>query len=164
MEIQEHSFVSSAVDGLRVAIHEKHITLKFNAQPCPTMSVDSDRLQQVLWNLLSNSIKFTPQYGHVDVDLKTDGQVVEVRVADDRQGFSREFQSCLFQRFQQADRKARKQGLGLGLAIARHIVEMHGGTISGHSRGLKGATFIVRLPVFAGAELSLESLGRANTA
>jgi signal transduction histidine kinase len=89
--------------------------------------------------------------------------MVEIRVTDDGKGFGADFQRRPFQRFQQADRMAGKQGLGLGLAISRHIVEMHGGTITGHSRGLnEGATFLVRLPICADA--AEQSISTAKTA
>lgn len=157
--------LTASIDALRVALDEKQIALNFNAEACPTMSLDPGRLQQVFCNLLSNAIKFTPEKGHVEINLKSDGQVVEIRVADDGQGFTPDFHSRLFHRFQQADRKAGKQGLGLGLAIARHIIEMHGGTISGQSRGPhKGATFIVRLPISADIVLPQQSVRAAKTA
>jgi PAS domain S-box-containing protein len=157
--------LTAVIDGLRVALDEKQIALDFHMQTCPTMSLDPSRLQQVFWNLLSNAIKFTPPNGHIDVDLNSDGRTLELQVADDGRGFDPDFQPRLFQRFQQADRKAGKQGLGLGLAITRHIVEMHGGTISGQSRGVdKGATFIVRLPLLADIALPEQSIGTAKTA
>jgi PAS domain S-box-containing protein len=144
--------ITVAVDNFRVALNEKQIALTLNAQPCPPLWVDPDRMQQVLSNLLSNSIKFTQVNGHIALDLKADAQTIEIRVTDDGQGFDPEFQSRMFQRFQQANRGHGKHGLGLGLAITRHIVEMHGGTLTGYSGGVnKGATFIVNLPFHADA-------------
>jgi signal transduction histidine kinase len=145
--------ITVAVESFRVALNEKQIALTLNAQPCPPLWVDPDRMQQVFSNLLSNSIKFAHLNGHIAVDLKTAGQTMEIRVTDDGQGFDPEFQSRMFQRFQQASRGRGKHGLGLGLAITRHIVEMHGGTITGCSGGVnKGATFIVNLPVHPDAD------------
>jgi PAS domain S-box-containing protein len=147
--------LTAVVDNLRVALNEKRIALTLNVRPCPQLFVDPNRMQQVFSNLLSNSIKFTGPDGHIAVDLKTDGRNVEVRVSDDGQGFAPEFQSRIFQRFQQAGQSSGKQGLGLGLAITRHIVEIHGGTITGHSAGVnKGATFIVNLPIPSNAAAS----------
>jgi PAS domain S-box-containing protein len=142
--------LTSVAETLRVALYDKQIALSLNIQPCPTLSVDPNRMQQVFSNLLSNAIKFTRPNGHIALDLKTDGRMLDIRVSDDGQGFAPEFQSRIFQRFQQAQRGAGKQGLGLGLAITRHIVEMHAGTITAHSAGVnKGATFIVNLPIQA---------------
>ncbi len=163
--VEIDGIVTNAIDGLRVVLDKKHITLTFNAQRCPTMYLDPNRLQQVLWNLLSNAIKFTPPQGHIAVQIENDGQIVQIRVVDDGQGFDPDFESRLFHRFQQADRKAGKQGLGLGLAIARHIVEMHGGTIRGHSHGPNtGATFTVSLPIVADAESPNHAIRTGKTA
>jgi PAS domain S-box-containing protein len=144
--------LTAVLESLRVVLNERQITLTLNAQPCPPLSVDPNRMQQVFSNLLSNSIKFTQPNGHIAVDLKINLGTVEIRVADDGQGFGLDFQSRMFQRFQQADREHSKQGMGLGLAITRHIVEMHGGTITGYSAGVnKGAAFTVNLPIHADA-------------
>ncbi|HKY20004.1 MAG TPA: PAS domain S-box protein [Vicinamibacterales bacterium] len=117
-----------------------------------SISADPNRLRQVIWNLLSNAVKFTPIGGRVEVRLRrVDGQMAIV-VADSGAGFSSEFRPHLFERFRQAEggTARRHGGLGLGLAIARHIVEMHGGTIEAVSEGEgKGSTFEVRLPLRA---------------
>lgn len=116
------------------------------------IAADPDRLQQVLWNLLSNAVKFTGRGGAVRVELAKSEETVEIVVSDTGIGIAPDFLPYLFDRFRQADpRPTREQGgLGLGLAIARHFTEMHGGTISASSRGEgQGATFRVRLPVMA---------------
>ena len=119
------------------------------------MSADPDRLQQVLWNLLSNSVKFTTRGGRVHVELHLENRDVVVVVSDTGIGIPAEFLPFLFDRFRQADAGTTREqgGLGLGLAIARHFVEMHGGTISASSPGEgQGATFRVRLPMLIRAE------------
>ena len=116
---------------------------------------DAGRLQQVVWNLLSNAIKFTPGGGRVEVTLRRDGTDVELAVRDTGQGIRRAFLPHVFERFRQADASTTRQhgGLGLGLAIVRHLVEMHGGTVRADSPGVGlGATFIVRLPFAAAPE------------
>src|SRR4030095_14095186 len=92
---------------------------------------DSHRLQQVLWNLLSNAIKFTPSGGKVTVQLRQVNSSVEIEVSDTGQGVSAEFLPFIFDRFRQADSTSTRQhgGLGLGLAIARHLIEIHGGSV-----------------------------------
>jgi signal transduction histidine kinase/ActR/RegA family two-component response regulator len=113
---------------------------------------DPDRLQQVIWNLLSNAVKFTPAQGTVCVTLARAATHLELRVADSGLGIKPEFLPHVFERFRQADSTTtrRHSGLGLGLAIVRHLVELHGGTVEVESEGEgHGATFIVRLPVRA---------------
>jgi signal transduction histidine kinase len=111
---------------------------------------DATRLQQVVWNLLSNSIKFTPPGGRVDVATERRGAQALIRVSDDGQGIKPEFLPHVFDRFRQADATTtrRKGGLGLGLAIVRSLVDMHGGTVEAHSEGEgRGAAFTVTLPL-----------------
>jgi CheY-like chemotaxis protein len=111
---------------------------------------DAERLQQVIWNLLANAIKFTPDGGAVDVFIEPAGDHVQVRVVDTGQGISQDFLPHVFERFRQADGSTtrRHTGLGLGLAIARQLVELHGGTLQADSPGQgRGATFTMRLPV-----------------
>ena len=113
------------------------------------VSGDPDRLQQVVWNLLSNAVKFTPRGGHVRVRLDRSDSCVELVVADDGQGIEPAFLPHIFERFRQADSRFSREhgGLGLGLAIVRELVELHGGTVSATSDGPgTGATFTVSLP------------------
>jgi PAS domain S-box-containing protein len=111
---------------------------------------DSDRLQQIVRNLMSNAIKFTPEGGTVEVRLERNGSHIELTVSDTGTGISPEFLPYAFDRFRQADNSStrKKGGLGLGLAIVRHLVELHGGTVRAESEGAgKGALFVVRLPL-----------------
>jgi signal transduction histidine kinase len=160
-----NAVVSSAIDTVRVGLEEKKINLTFKPMQCPLVYLDPIRCQQVFCNLLSNAIKFTPQGGHIRVDVISGDETLQVQVADDGLGFSPDFEPRLFERFQQADRKTSRHGLGLGLSIVRHIVELHDGTVEGHSRGLhKGATFVVNLPIKTTATLPNEYLNDVQTA
>jgi len=114
---------------------------------------DSDRLQQVVWNLLSNAIKFTPKGGRVEVRLLQAASSIQLRVSDTGKGISAAFLPYVFERFRQADSTSTRAygGLGLGLAIVRYLIELHGGTVQAESPGEhKGATFTIRLPIAAG--------------
>jgi len=114
------------------------------------VSGDPDRLQQVVWNLLSNAIKFTPSGGSVRVRVRRANGHVDVVVEDTGAGIRPDFLPHVFERFRQSDSSSTRAhgGLGLGLALVRHLVELHGGTVSAESRGEgQGATFTVRLPV-----------------
>jgi CheY-like chemotaxis protein len=109
-------------------------------------------LQQVVWNLLSNAIKFTPKGGNVTVRLERSGSYAQVKVIDSGQGITADFLPHVFERFRQADGSSTRRhgGLGLGLAIVRHLVELHGGTVHADSDGEnQGSTFTVRLPLMA---------------
>jgi CheY-like chemotaxis protein len=113
------------------------------------VSGDPGRLQQVIWNLLSNAVKFTPAGGRIEIELSSD-TFAQIRVTDTGRGIDPEFLPHAFDYFRQADGTTTRHfgGLGLGLAIARHIVKLHGGTITATSPGEgQGATFIVRLPL-----------------
>ena len=142
--------VEDAVATVRPAADAKGIALRcFLENGAAIISGDDGRLQQVVWNLLSNAVKFTPAGGSVDVRVRQDRSHVEIVVTDTGIGFSSSFQPHMFERFRQAESGPTRLhgGLGLVLAIARHIVEMHGGTIHAESAGEgKGATFSVRLP------------------
>jgi CheY-like chemotaxis protein len=114
------------------------------------VSGDPDRLQQVVWNLLSNAVKFTPKGGRVQVRLERVNSHIELIVSDTGVGISKEFLPMVFERFRQADSGSTRKtgGLGLGLAIVRHLVEMHGGTVTAESAGVdQGSTFTVKLPL-----------------
>jgi PAS domain S-box-containing protein len=111
---------------------------------------DASRLQQVVWNLVTNAVKFTPKGGQVNVQLGRVESAVEVRVADNGMGIAPNLLPVLFERFRQGDASTTRQqgGLGLGLAIVKHLVEMHGGTVSAQSQGKDcGSLFVVRLPI-----------------
>jgi signal transduction histidine kinase/ActR/RegA family two-component response regulator len=143
--------VESAVDAVRPAANAKQIRFQLVLDPRagPTTG-DPDRLQQVVWNLLNNAVKFTPRGGSVQVHLQRVNSHVEIVVSDTGQGISPELLPMVFTRFWQAEgSKSRKQGgLGLGLALVRYLVEAHGGTATAHSEGEgKGATFVVKLPL-----------------
>jgi CheY-like chemotaxis protein/anti-sigma regulatory factor (Ser/Thr protein kinase) len=117
-----------------------------------TIMGDPARLQQVVWNLLTNAIKFTPRGGRVQVRLERVNSQVEIAVTDTGAGIDPEFLPHVFERFRQADQKSTRKhgGLGLGLAIVRHLMELHGGTVRADSEGKgTGATFTVTLPVAA---------------
>jgi signal transduction histidine kinase len=142
--------VEAAIDAVRPAAEAKQIRLQPVLDSHATIVGDADRLQQVVWNLLSNAIKFTPRGGRVQVRLRREPSFVEVVVADNGQGIDAEFLPHIFDRFRQADPSftRRAGGLGLGLAIVRSLVELHGGDVSALSDGAGlGATFVVRLPM-----------------
>jgi signal transduction histidine kinase/CheY-like chemotaxis protein len=147
------SVIESAVDTVRPAAEAKGIHLSVSLDPtAETVSGDAERLQQVVWNLLSNAVKFAPKGGRVEVRLERADSHVEIVVTDNGQGIKPEFLPYVFEHFRQEDSGANRQhgGLGLGLAIVRHIVELHGGTVHAASEGLgKGATFTVALPIAA---------------
>jgi PAS domain S-box-containing protein len=143
--------LDAALDSLRPAVEAKSITLDVHRESRKTIvTADGDRLQQVFWNLLSNAVKFTPKHGHVVVTVQRLNSHVEVKFQDSGIGIAPDFLPHLFERFEQADNTTARRhgGLGLGLAIARHLVELHGGSISATSPGTgQGATFSVVLPV-----------------
>jgi hypothetical protein len=145
--------VQAAMDTVRPAADAKNIRLQWKSElPSQRYSGDPDRLQQIVWNLLSNAIKFTPKDGHVEVVTVQINSHLEIRVTDSGQGIHRDFLPHVFDRFRQADGTSTRRhgGLGLGLAIVRHLVELHGGTVEVDSPGEGlGATFTVRLPVRA---------------
>ena len=142
-------FVDEAVDTVRPAAAAKDLVLDAAVAPGLTVYGDHDRLQQVVWNLLSNAIKFTPQGGHVAIRAGQQYDLVQIAVEDSGIGIRPEQQPYIFQRFWQADTTVSREhgGLGIGLALARHLIEMHGGTIAVHSAGVgQGAVFTVSLP------------------
>jgi signal transduction histidine kinase/ActR/RegA family two-component response regulator len=145
------SVIRAAIDAVKPAADAKQILINVAADETgAAVSGDPQRLQQVVWNLLANSIKFTPPGGHVDVRLEKMDSEAHVSIRDSGEGISAEFLPHVFELFRQADAgPSRKQGgLGLGLAIVRRIVEMHGGTVRAESAGEgAGAAFIVELPL-----------------
>lgn len=146
-------FVESALETIRPAAEAKNISLEIIEDSVVSqISGDPNRLQQIVWNLLSNAIKFTPVGGKVTVQIKLVNGYTEIRVIDTGVGISQEFLSHVFDRFRQADASSIRKfgGLGLGLAIVRHIAEMHGGTVFADSAGEnQGSTFTVQLPITA---------------
>jgi signal transduction histidine kinase/ActR/RegA family two-component response regulator len=143
--------IENAINVIRPTADAKGIRIEtyFNTKPA-MISGDANRLQQVVWNLLSNAVKFTESGGRVCVKVLPVGAAVEISVSDTGQGISPEFLPYVFERFTQADSTTTRQhgGLGLGLAIARHLVEIHGGSIKAESLGPgRGATFRIRLPL-----------------
>jgi len=141
--------VRSCVDLMKPVARDRGLDLRVDLATTPCIvEADAQRLKQVVWNLLSNAVKFTPARGRVDVRLGIVGTDATIVVSDTGEGIAPEALPFIFERFQQAEEAHVKGGLGLGLAIARYVVEAHRGTIRAHSDGRgKGATFIVRLPI-----------------
>jgi signal transduction histidine kinase len=143
--------IEAALDSIRPAAEAKGITLESHLDPeASRLSGDVGRLQQVVWNLLSNAVKFTPAGGRVEIRLDKVGQEARLRVKDTGMGIRPDFLGYVFDRFRQADSSTTRThgGLGLGLSIVRHLVELHGGTVAVESDGDgQGATFTVRLPM-----------------
>ena len=143
--------IEATLDSVRPGADAKgvHLDVSLDRLTSPVLG-DADRLQQVIWNLLSNAIKFTPQGGKVSVHLRQTGGSAEIRVEDTGAGIRPDFLPYVFDRFRQADGALTRThgGLGLGLSIVRHLVELHGGSVAVASEGEgKGALFTVRLPV-----------------
>ncbi|HEX6209243.1 MAG TPA: ATP-binding protein [Methylomirabilota bacterium] len=143
--------VEAALDVVRPAAAAKQIRLQAVLDPrAVAVTGDPDRLQQVVWNLLSNAVKFTPREGHIRISLQRVSSHVEIVIADSGQGIAPEVLPHVFERFQQGDSTStrRHTGLGLGLALVRHLVELHGGTVEASSAGEgQGSTFTIKLPV-----------------
>jgi CheY-like chemotaxis protein/anti-sigma regulatory factor (Ser/Thr protein kinase) len=146
--------IEEAVDTVRPTADARGITMTVVVNHVGPVSGDAHRLQQVVWNLLSNSIKFTPTGGRVDLRVDQTASMVRITVADTGQGIDAEFLPHVFDRFRQASStpgQTRRKGLGLGLAIVRHLVEAHAGTVDAASDGAgRGATFTVEIPVMVG--------------
>jgi PAS domain S-box-containing protein len=146
-----NSFIDAAVEAVRPAAEAKGVRVQ-KVIDTGLISIPGDpvRLQQVIWNLLSNAIKFTPRGGRVQIRSERVNSHLEIVVSDTGQGITADFLPHVFDRFRQADQKTSRQhgGMGLGLAIVRHLVELHGGNVSATSEGEgQGATFTVRLPI-----------------
>jgi signal transduction histidine kinase len=158
--------VEAAIESLRPAWDAKRITVDVTLdRMMEPIAADPDRLQQVVWNLVSNAIKFTPSGGHVDVELEATAREAVLTVCDNGIGLQPEVAAHLFERFRQGDSSSTREygGLGLGLGIVRHVVELHGGTVSASSRGEHlGSVFQVRLPLRPwDTPATLERLARA---
>jgi PAS domain S-box-containing protein len=156
-----HTIVRNAVATMQPAADAKGVALEMTVAPdVPSVPGDPDRLQQVVWNLLSNAVKFTGRGGHVQLRLAHTGSSIQLVVADDGQGIDPTFLPHIFERFRQADSRFAREhgGLGLGLAIVRELVQLHGGTVSASSGGAgTGATFTVSLQARAGTPLVLRT-------
>jgi len=175
------SVIGAAVDSVCPAADAKEIRLRMVMDPAAgPVRGDAVRLQQVVWNLLSNAVKFTAIGGRVEVRLERTDSAAQVTVSDTGEGIDPDFLPYVFDRFKQADgtKTRRHGGLGLGLAIARHLMEMHGGSVEASSEGAgKGATFTAKIPLVAvhtagaspplpqesaASEATPEGTGRAN--
>jgi CheY-like chemotaxis protein len=156
--------VDAALDAVRPAIEAKEITIEtMIGANLRLVSGDADRLQQAVWNVLSNAAKFTPAGGKVEISVRQTTTHVEIQVKDSGPGIDPAFLPHVFERFRQGDGSTTRThgGLGLGLAIVRHLVELHGGTIAVENReDESGAIFLIRLPLPSG-ELRPEALARA---
>jgi PAS domain S-box-containing protein len=153
--VEVEKVIEAAIDSMRPAADAKNIKFRVlvssNVAP---VSGDFNRLQQVVWNLISNGVKFSRANTEIDVRLKTVGAQVQIVIKDNGQGISADFLPHVFERFRQADASTTKRfgGLGLGLAIVRHLVELHGGTVKAESDGEgKGSAFTVTLPTISGS-------------
>jgi PAS domain S-box-containing protein len=149
--VDPNFFIESAIEAVRPAAEAKGIRVqKIVDTGVVSVSGDPVRLQQVVWNLLSNAIKFTPKGGRVQIRLERVNSHIEIAVSDTGEGITPEFLPHVFDRFRQADQQTTRRhgGMGLGLAIVRHLAELHGGNVRAESPGEgKGATFTVLLPV-----------------
>jgi signal transduction histidine kinase len=145
--------IQTALDNLTLSIKAKRLELNFVCPPHSQPTVvngDSEWLQRVVWNLISNAIKFTPEGGRIDVELKHEDLSASIRICDTGKGIAAEFLPHIFERFRQKDSSVTRQygGLGIGLTIVRHITEAHGGSIQAESSGEnQGSCFTVRLPL-----------------
>lgn len=152
LELQPQSLASvlaAAVDAARPASDAKDLRVSLDVRGDPRVDADPTRLQQIFANVLSNAIKYTPEGGAIDVEASSDGRHCEVVVRDTGRGIRADFLPYVFERFRRQDPPAsrREGGLGLGLSIVRHLVELHGGEVTAESEGEgKGATFRIRLP------------------
>jgi PAS domain S-box-containing protein len=152
--------VKRAIDTMRTAADAKGVKIEEAVENVGLVSCDAERMEQVVWNLVSNAIKFTPRGGRVSVGLASAASRVRLWVADTGMGIEPAFLPFVFERFRQADGSTTRRygGLGLGLAIVRHLVELHGGSVSAHSDGEKrGSIFTVELPVMAVQKEDFES-------
>ncbi|HZW06089.1 MAG TPA: HAMP domain-containing sensor histidine kinase, partial [Phycisphaerales bacterium] len=158
--------VRNAVDSVRPTAEAKGLALTCDtladSGPIPYINADGARLQQSVWNLLTNAIKFTPQGGTVAVFMGLRGQQVQISVTDTGAGITPEFLPFVFDRFRQGDSSSRRShgGLGLGLSIVKQLVELHGGRVAVHSRGPgRGSTFSISIPVSGAAATAYPAAG-----
>ncbi|WP_096586746.1 PAS domain S-box protein [Calothrix sp. NIES-2098] len=145
------SVITAAMETVRLSAEAKSISIHTMREPeVGQVLGDASRLQQIIWNLLSNAVKFTPAGGRIDIRLEQMGTQAQITVSDTGKGISADFLPYVFEYFRQENSTTTRKfgGLGLGLAIVRHLVELHGGTVQAQSPGEgQGATFIVRLPI-----------------
>jgi signal transduction histidine kinase/DNA-binding response OmpR family regulator len=151
-EVNLYDVIAAAIETIRPTALNKGVRLRFKARRRPAVVVrgDADRVRQIAWNLLSNAVKFTAAGGLAEISLTSDGGQAEIVVRDTGQGISPDFLPYVFDRFRQADGTTTRRhgGLGLGLAIVRHLVEAHGGTATAASDGVdQGASFTIQLPL-----------------
>ena len=146
MEVSE--VVRDAIDTVRLSAENKGVTIRERiATDLPQLNGDAGRLKQVILNLLTNALKFTPRGGSVMVDASSTGTGVRIEVRDTGEGIDPAFLPHVFERYRQAASARAHRGIGLGLAIVKHLVELHGGSVSAQSAGLgQGTTFVVELP------------------
>jgi PAS domain S-box-containing protein len=160
------SVIAAALESVRLAAESRELELRFHSDNFSGLVLcDPDRMQQVIWNLLANAIKFTSPGGQVIVCLRRHEGQAELSVRDTGQGISPDFLPFVFDRFRQADSTATRShgGIGLGLSIVRHLVELHGGTVAASSKGLgQGSEFIVRLPLITQSLRTVETIRRED--
>ncbi len=153
LPVHLQKMIDEALSAILPAAQSKNVRFgRVFEEEVSLVSGDAVRLQQILWNLLSNALKFTPEGGHVEVRLNRVASRVEIAVTDSGIGMTPEMLPHIFDRFRQANSSSTRSqgGLGLGLAIVQHLVELHGGSIAARSDGLgQGATFVVTLPLIA---------------
>lgn len=152
--------IESALETVNLAAEAKSISIETRLNPCVGQVLgDCARLGQIIWNLLSNAVKFTPTGGQIEISLKPAGTYAQIQVKDTGKGISQEFLPHVFEYFCQEDSTTTRKfgGLGLGLAIVRHLTELHGGTVQVNSPGVGlGATFTVKLPLTATQSTPIE--------
>ncbi len=160
--------IEAAIDVVRPAADAKGVRFETQLDPSASpASCDMNRIQQVLWNLLVNAVKFSPTNSTVRITLTRERSTARIQVIDEGQGISGDFLPFVFDRFRQADSSTRRKhgGLGLGLSIVKHLVEMHGGTVRAESTGTgRGATFTVNLPVRAVHTIEAQAPSAAESA
>ena len=147
--VEIHRVIEAALDAVRLAAEAKELRLQTLFDPSAgPINGDPDRLQQVVWNLLMNAVKFTPRDGRIQVTLQRVSSHLEIVVSDSGAGIRSELLPVIFDRFKQGESGSTRNqsGLGIGLALVRHLVELHGGSVAAESEG-KGATFRVKLPL-----------------
>ncbi|MGH8255600.1 MAG: hybrid sensor histidine kinase/response regulator, partial [Steroidobacteraceae bacterium] len=158
--------VAAAIEAVQSLAENRKVALNVElSADVGNVRVDPDRIQQVVWNLLANAVKFTPEGGRIEVRLRRVEETVEIEVSDTGRGILADFLPHVFERFRQADAGATRPygGLGLGLAIAKQLVELHGGTIRARSEGEgRGATFTVYLPLERRDSTAVASAGKSE--